>query len=71
LQAGKGSYALSRYSHLFREQVGATPRQYIEQQRPNSARQLLELTPMSVKETVYEVGFASPFYFTLRFNKRF
>jgi AraC family transcriptional regulator, arabinose operon regulatory protein len=63
--------SVSRYSHLFREQVGTSPQQYIEQQRLNRAQQLLELTPMSVKEIAYEVGFANPFYFTLRFTKRF
>lgn len=63
--------SVSRYSHLFREQAGTTPQQYIEQQRLNRAQQLLELTQMSIKEIAYEVGFANPFYFTLRFNKRF
>jgi len=69
--AGTARLSVSRYCHLFRQEVGATPQQFIERQRLNRAQQLLELTPMSMKEIAYEVGFANPFYFSLRFHKRF
>lgn len=61
----------SRLAHLFREQTQQTPQQYIEHQRLERARQLLELTPMKVYEVAAAVGYDNPFYFTLRFSKRF
>jgi AraC-like DNA-binding protein len=39
-------------------------------QRINRARQLLELTAMSIKEIAAEVGYENPFYFSLRFKKQ-
>lgn len=62
--------SVSRLAHLFRQQAGTTPQQFLEQQRLGRARQLLELTPMSIKEVAFEVGFENPFYFTLRFKRQ-
>ena len=61
--------SVSRMSHLFRRQVGLTPQQYVERQRISRACQLLRLTGKSIKEISSEVGFESPFYFTLRFKR--
>jgi AraC family transcriptional regulator, arabinose operon regulatory protein len=61
--------SVSRLAHLFRDQVGITPQRFLEIQRLNRARQLLELTQNSVSEIAYEVGFQNPFYFSLRFKK--
>jgi len=60
----------SRLSHLFREQVGQTPLQYLERLRVDRARQLLELTAHPVQDIARRVGFDSPFYFSLRFKKQ-
>jgi AraC family transcriptional regulator of arabinose operon len=60
----------SRLSHLFREQVGVSPMRYLEIQRLDRAKQLLELTTRSVQSISAEVGFESPFYFTLRFKRQ-
>jgi AraC family transcriptional regulator of arabinose operon len=62
--------SVSRLAHLFRSQVGMTPLQFLEIQRLNRARQLLELTPHTVQAIAAEVGFNSPFYFTLRFKRQ-
>jgi AraC family transcriptional regulator of arabinose operon len=59
----------SRLAHLFREQVGMTPVRFLETQRMRRARQLLEVTGMSVAEVGYEVGYDNPFYFSCRFKK--
>ncbi len=59
----------SRLSHLFREQVGLTPLQYLEQQRLGRACQLLDFTALSITVVAAEVGFDNPFYFTLRFKR--
>lgn len=61
--------SVSRLSHVFRRQTGLTPQRYYELQRLERARQLLELTAMPIKQISNEVGFASPFYFTLRFKR--
>jgi AraC family transcriptional regulator of arabinose operon len=59
----------SRLSHLFREQVGVTPIQYVEQQRIRKARELLEISAFTVSEIAYQTGYESPFYFSRRFSK--
>lgn len=61
--------SVSRMAHLFREQVGQTPQHFLEQQRLDRAKQLLAFTPNSIKTIAYELGFANPFYFTLRFKR--
>jgi AraC family transcriptional regulator of arabinose operon len=62
--------SVSRLSHLFREQIGQTPQQFVEQERLTRARQLLSLTGRTVAAIAEEVGFENPFYFTLRFKKQ-
>ena len=61
--------SVSRLAHLFRAQVGLTPQQFLEGQRLDRARQLLELTPRPVGAIAAEVGYENPFYFTLRFKR--
>jgi AraC family transcriptional regulator of arabinose operon len=59
----------SRFSHLFREQVGLAPRAYVERQRLNTAGQLLKLTNRSVRSIAADVGFDDPLYFSTRFRR--
>jgi AraC family transcriptional regulator of arabinose operon len=59
----------SRFAHLFRAQTGETPQRYLELQRLNRARQLLEFTQEPVAVIARSVGFENPFYFTLRFKR--
>lgn len=59
----------SRLRHLFREQVGTSPQQFLEQQRITRAKQLLELSGYTISEVAEQVGFECPFYFTLRFKR--
>ena len=59
----------SRLRHLFREQIGDSPRHFQEQQRLRKARDLLSLSRQTIGEIALELGFANPFYFTLRFKK--
>jgi AraC family transcriptional regulator, arabinose operon regulatory protein len=61
--------SVSRLAHLFREQTGTTPQRFLELQRIHRAKQLLELTALSVKEIAREVGFENPLYFSLRFKR--
>lgn len=57
----------SRFSHLFREETGLAPLQYVGQQRIDRARRLLERTTMSIAEIAAEVGM-EPFHFSARFK---
>lgn len=57
----------SRFSHLFREETGMAPLQYVGQQRIDRARRLLERTTLSVTEIAAEVGM-EPFHFSARFK---
>ena len=61
--------SLSRFGHLFREQVGETPGQFLEQQRMTRACQLLTLTSRTVTAIAEEVGYESAFYFSNRFRR--
>lgn len=61
--------SVSRFAHLFRESVGLPPQQWVEMQRMNRARQLLELTSMPIKQIARDVGFDNALYFSLRFSK--
>jgi AraC family transcriptional regulator of arabinose operon len=58
----------SRFSHLFREQVGLTPVQYLEQQRIRRSQELLEDSALSIARISDMVGYESPFYFSRRFS---
>jgi AraC family transcriptional regulator of arabinose operon len=60
----------SRFSHLFREQVGCSPRLFVERQRLDRARHLLELTTLPIQVVAKQVGFASAFHFATRFRSR-
>lgn len=59
----------SRFYSLFLSQTGRTPSSFIEHQRLERARHLLAYTTMTVAEIAGQLGFASPFYFSLRFKK--
>ena len=60
--------SISRLAHLFREQVGQTPHQFLEMQRMTRARQLLNLTQQPVSAIAAETGFPDLFHFSKRFK---
>lgn len=64
------SLSASRLRYLFLAQTGVSPRHFLEEQRLRRARELLSLSQLTVGEISEELGFASPFYFTLRFKKK-
>lgn len=68
--ARAASLSEPRLAELFREQVGLTPMQYLEQRRMARAMQLLEGTAMPVAEVAAMVGYADPDYFGARFRRR-
>jgi AraC family transcriptional regulator of arabinose operon len=62
--------SVSRLAHLFREQTGHTPQQFLEEARMARACQLLARTTRPIAAIAEAVGYESPFYFSLRFKKR-
>lgn len=59
----------SHLADLFRRQVGTAPMQWVEDQRMQRARLLLRTTDASVQTIAFELGFASPYYFSNRFRR--
>jgi AraC family transcriptional regulator of arabinose operon len=57
----------SRFAHLFREEIGMPPLQYVGLQRITRAQTLLARTTLSVTEIAAEVGM-EPFHFSSRFK---
>lgn len=69
--ARREGLSVSRFAHLFQKETGQTPRAFSEEQKLVNAANLLRLTSLSVKEISIRLGFDSPFYFSLRFRRRF
>jgi transcriptional regulator GlxA family with amidase domain len=57
--ARRAAMSTRTFSRRFREQVGATPAQWISGARVRCAQRLLETTRLSVEEIAAEVGFGS------------
>ncbi|MCW3062159.1 MAG: arabinose operon transcriptional regulator AraC [Capsulimonas sp.] len=58
----------SRLAHLFQKQLGVAPMQYLDLQRIERSKLLLERTSSGVKHIAEEVGM-DPVYFSLRFKQ--
>lgn len=59
----------SRLSHLFRDQLGVSVRDFVERQRMQAAQQLLQLSGRTVTEVANAVGYHDPLYFSSRFKR--
>lgn len=59
----------SRLSFLFQQQAGVPPMRYLEHQRLARAKDLLQVTADTVQDIATQVGFADPFYFSMRFHR--
>lgn len=67
--ADEAGLSPSRLGALFRNEIGESPRAFLERQRLIRARSLLAMTDLPVKAVAAEVGFASEFYFANRFRR--
>ena len=63
--------SVSRLAHLFKQQTGASPREYLERHRMQRACQLLRVTALGISEVAAEVGYPDAFYFSNRFRRAF
>jgi len=61
----------SRLCYLFKAETGVAPMQYLKRCRIEKARDLLESTPLSVKEIRSSVGLSDRSHFTRSFKETF
>ena len=61
--------SLSRLHHLFKAETGTTPAQYLRALRMEQAKELLEVTFMSVKQIMVNVGVRDRSHFEREFKK--
>jgi len=69
--AGICGLSVSRLAHLFRAQMGLPPQRYLEELRLQRGAQFLRSTALRIQEIADKTGYASAFYFTTRFRKKF
>lgn len=67
--AGKCNLSLSRFKHLFKEETGIPPAEYIIRKKSERARMLLQEQGFSIKDIAYDLGFSSPAYFSTVFRQ--
>jgi transcriptional regulator GlxA family with amidase domain len=61
----------SRLRHLFKQETGTTPAQYLKAIRLKEAEVLLRTTFMSIKEIAMTVGLTTASYFVREFRKSY
>jgi len=67
--AAQANLSVSRFAHLFAEQLGVTPMRYVESQRLALARQLLSSTRRPIAAIARDCGYQDPLYFSSRFHR--
>ena len=61
----------SRLRHLFKDETGISPVQYLKVQRMQKAKTLLETTFLRLKEVMYQSGFTDRSHFVRDFKKAY
>lgn len=69
--ASHAGLSTSRFAHLFKEQVGISPMQYLEKHRMRIAGEYLLHSDRTISEVASEVGYENPIYFSQLFRKHF
>jgi AraC family transcriptional regulator of arabinose operon len=67
--AADANLSPSRFAHLFRQQVGSSPAQYLRKRRMALALVLLDRTSLPVKEVMLHVGCNDPSHFARDFRR--
>ena len=67
--ANAAGLSVPHLSRIVRRHLGISPGLLIERERLARARQLLDLTSMTVQAIAWEVGFENGFYFATRFKR--
>ncbi len=61
--------SVPQLGRLFKSTFHQSPMHFVEATRIARAKELLELTPLHVHAIAWDVGFASPYYFSSRFRR--
>lgn len=61
----------SRFRHLFKQETGTSPAQYLKELRLRKAKQMLRKTFLSVKQILKRVGIRSNSHFVHDFKKTY
>jgi transcriptional regulator GlxA family with amidase domain len=67
--AEKASMSPATFYRHFKKSLGVTPVEYIHGERINKAKHLLNKTNLPIGDIGYQLGYTSPSYFTLQFEK--
>lgn len=67
--AASAGYSPSYFSHMFAEETGLSPYQFVVKSRVEQAQQLLKTTRMSVQEIAFQCGFNSAANFCYTFRR--
>jgi AraC-like DNA-binding protein len=62
--------SVSHFSHVFTEEVGKAPKEYLIEERIKRAKQLLSTTTLTVQQVAKKLGYANPYYFYRLFKKK-
>jgi AraC family transcriptional regulator of arabinose operon len=61
----------SRFRHLFKQETGTTPAQYLKDMRLVKAEKMLRTTFLSIKQILKQVGIASNAHFVRDFRRKY
>lgn len=67
--AGSTGYSPSYFSHMFTEETGLSPYQFVLKSRMDHAQQLLKTTRLAVQEIAFQCGFNSAANFCYTFKR--
>jgi AraC family transcriptional regulator of arabinose operon len=67
--AREAELSRSRFSHLFRREVGVSPARFLHRRRMELALVLLERTSLPVREVMWHVGCHDPSHFARDFRR--
>ena len=59
----------SRFSHIFKEMIGTTPKKFVEQKRISAAKEMLSSSKLTIFEIASSVGYEDPYHFSRVFKK--
>lgn len=64
-------YSYDYFRHLFKEEIGISPSQYLIRSRLNLAKKLLEEGKLNCTEIAYQCGFSSSAHLSAQFQRAF
>ena len=61
----------SRFRHLFKQETGTTPAQYLKDARLRKAEKMLRMTFLTIKQILKQVGITSNTHFVFDFRQKY